>query len=132
MTEDSGAAPVFVDHTGARRRWFALLAVGSGALLSVVAVALAAAFLGGSGGALPGLPGPGNGAGPAVTTPAVTGGNPSGSAQTARPGTSSSGIRPSPTPAGNAGAGTTTGAVPTPGVTHHSRNVPTQTPSKKN
>jgi hypothetical protein len=126
--DDTGSVPVFVDHTGTRRRWYVVLAVGSGALLSVVAVALAVAFLGGGGGVLPGLPG--NGAGPAVTTAGVTGSHP-GSGQTARPG-ASSGTRTTPDPGGTAGATPTGAANPAPGTTHRSHSAPTQTPSKRN
>lgn len=58
MTNSSRRAPrpVFVDSTGSRRRWFAILGVAGGALLMLVSAMLIAGFVGGGSGYLPGLP----------------------------------------------------------------------------
>jgi hypothetical protein len=48
---------VFVDSTGSRRRFFALVGVVAGVLLTITTALLVAGFVGGTAGALPGLPG---------------------------------------------------------------------------
>ncbi len=50
--------PVFVDHSGTRRRWFAVLGVTGAAGLTLAVVLLVAGFLGSGPGGLPFLPAP--------------------------------------------------------------------------
>jgi hypothetical protein len=121
--------PVFVDSTGSRRRWFAILGVTSGVVLTLVSAMLIAGFLGGAGSHLPGLPPPRPE--PAIGQP-TNGRTPTGNPA---PGTASrkpSGTSASGNPAGSAavpgGAATPTLATQ-PG--HRSTAHPTPTQSHR-
>jgi hypothetical protein len=106
MRGDPPPAPVFVDHSGTRRRWLTVFGVLTGAVLSLVTAVLVAGVLGGGPGYLPGLPGPAPDGGRAAGSAAPTGPTP-GTSRPPRRGSSPSPRVPatgsptaSPSPAG--------------------------------
>src|SRR4051794_30457075 len=98
MSNGSGTAPrpVFVDHTGSRRRWFAIFAVAGGALLTLASAMLIAGFLGGGPAHLPGLP-------TAPRPEPIVGQPPGGHQADHAPSSTPGGASRSPTPTGTGG-----------------------------
>jgi hypothetical protein len=113
--------PVFVDHTGRRRRVLTIAGCAGGALLTVTTVALLSGFTGVSPASLPGLPF-GNAPG-AATQPAPS---PAGRPARVGPPTLPPASLPARTGATSGSANGSPSASPT---TNGRRTVPTQTPS---
>jgi hypothetical protein len=131
MTKRAGSTvrPVFLDSTGTRRRFFTLFGVVVGVLLTITTAMLAAGFVGGGSGVLPGLPGlsrPGlSRPGPAAGQTPAPGGTPphASTPPTARP-TASPNLTAAPAPSGT---GVASPVTTTTAPVH--RNIAHPTPS---
>src|SRR5262245_12924494 len=108
---DSGSAalPIFADSTGTRRRWFKVLGSVSGILLAGAAAVLAAGFVDGGTGYLPGLPGAPL---PAKAAPAAAA-RAAPAAATSRPHPAPTQTACTPEPAGNSSALVSVTVAPT-------------------
>ncbi len=90
--------PVFVDHSGTRRRWFAVLGVAGAGLLAIAVVLLVAGFLGGGPDRLPGLPGLAGTGAPQAAAERMPTPSPAVSGRVPRPGASAPATAPHPGP----------------------------------
>lgn len=118
--------PIFVDHTGRRRRLVRVAGVATGLGLALATLLLVAGFTGAGPGHLPLLPEPAGGAPRAPRPAAVT--PPAGSSPAQAP--PDDRATPSATPPATAATAAATAAAPTPSRSDH-RRVPTHTPGVK-
>lgn len=130
MTSQTGtrdADPVFVDHTGRRRRLVAAAATAGALILTLAVLALLAGFTGVGPGPVPGWPAAGTGHDkPTRATPDRTDGTPSA---TPRPGAAAADATSRPPAVRPTGATSVTSAPTTSPTSNIHRRVPTHTPT---